>query len=81
MEFVKYLGTLMSPFFRWWWALITGIATLLSFFAWKTNGLTLSGTQVALAVLILLSLLFLMLSVVRQSFKWYSRARLSKNAL
>ena len=74
MEFGTYLGTLMSPFFRWWWALITGVATLLAFFALKTNGLTLSGTQVALAVLIFFSLVFLMLSVVSQGFKWYSRA-------
>lgn len=74
MEFVRYLGTLASPFFRWWWALITGIATLLSFFAWKTEGLALSGTQVALAVLIFFTLGFFVLSVLVQGFKWYTRA-------
>ena len=74
MEFLKYLGTLLTPFFRWWWAVITGIATLLSFFAWKADGLNFSGTQIAFAILLFFTLVFLVLSVVSQGFKWYARA-------
>ena len=74
MEFLKYVGTLLTPFFRWWWALITGVATLFSFFAWRTTELNLSGIQAALAVLIFFSMLFLVLSVISQGYKWYIRS-------
>lgn len=74
MEFIKYLGILLTPFFRWWWALITGVATLLSFFAWKTSGVNFSGTEVSIAVMGFFTLLFFVLSVISQGFTWYIRA-------
>ena len=74
MKFFNYLGTIFRPFFCWWWALITGIATLLAFFNWKAKGMTLSGTLVALLFMLFFTLLFLVISVITQGFKWYTKA-------
>lgn len=75
MQFIRYLGALTRPFFRWWWALITGVATLLSFFAWRTSGVTLSGLQATVGVCLVLTIAFFALSVVLEGFKWYALSR------
>jgi hypothetical protein len=75
MELVRYIRALTQPFFRWWWALLTGVATLLSFFQWQQKGMNLSGVTVALSVCLVLTLLFFVGSVVTQGFGWHTQSQ------
>ncbi len=75
MELLRYLRALTQPFFRWWWALLTGVATLLSFFQWQQTGVNLSGVTVALSVCAALTLLFFAGSVITQGFGWYTQSQ------
>ncbi|MEM6334607.1 MAG: hypothetical protein AAF823_14845 [Planctomycetota bacterium] len=72
MEIVAYLWYISRPFFFAWWAVITGIATLLSLFAVPESGLVLSRSAVAASTLALAALIFLVVSVVVQGFRLYS---------
>lgn len=70
-----YIAWLSRPFFRWWWAVITGVATLITF-AWSPQSLTLPQPVVLVAVVIGLALLFLVVTVMAQGWRLYSdRAR------
>jgi len=74
MDVLRYLASLTRPFFRWWWAVITGLATLLAFFEWRSTGMQLSSTAVAVIVGVFLTITFFAASVIVQGFGWYTRS-------
>jgi len=74
MDMIRYLASLTGPFFRWWWAAVTGVATLLSFFEWRSTGAHLSGTAAAIIVGVFLTITFFAASVIVQGFGWYTQS-------
>ena len=70
-----YLRELMSVYFKWWWAALTGIASLLPFLGFPGPEITLSSAVASLLVFLACSLLFLTFSVVSQGYTWYTGAR------
>jgi hypothetical protein len=71
----SYLSWLTAPFFRWWWAAVTGVVSLIAF-VWTPKSVNIS-KPVLLAILLLAStLLFLALTVTVQGWRLYvSRSR------
>ncbi len=69
--FYSYIRFLFGPFFRWWWALATGAASILSYLFAPPTGLALSGTAFALLVLLAVTGFFLTLSVVAQGWELF----------
>ena len=69
----RYLSLLLEPFFRWWWALSTGVISVASFVWVSENGWTVTRAQVAIATLIGATLLFLTFSVLVQGWELYLR--------
>jgi hypothetical protein len=69
-----YLKDLTSVFFKWWWAVITGIASLLPFFGFPGPNIAVSNIAASIVILLTFLLLFLTLSVVVQGYKWYTSA-------
>jgi hypothetical protein len=74
VEVLRYLASLTRPFFLWWWAAITGVATLLSFFEWRSAGMHLSGTAVAIVVGTFFTVVFFAASVIVQGLGWYTQS-------
>lgn len=70
--FLSYCRLLFEPFFKWWWAAITGVASILSYLALPESGVAVSKLGVATGVLVGLFLLFLVLSVVWQGWLLYA---------
>src|SRR5688500_854755 len=66
--FWEYASLLLGPFWRWWWAAITGVASLLSFLAVPQGGVTLSKLELSLWVLAGGVVVFLLLSVLTRSW-------------
>ena len=66
--FLNYCRLVFGPFFKWWWAAITGVASILSYLALPEVGLTIPRLWVALGVLGGMLLAFLTLSVVWQGW-------------
>ena len=65
----EYLKFILSPFFRGWWAIITGLATLLGYVLTPETGVRLVPILSLLITLLIFSLLFFALSVLVQG--WY----------
>ena len=61
---------LLSVFFNWWWAAVTGVATVIGFFGMLPT-ITLGRTALAVMLFFGLTLLFLTLSVTVQGYAWY----------
>ena len=65
----EYLAWLFGPFFRWWWALLTGFASLVGF-AWTPQaGVHLSAAGMACLLAATFTLTFLALTVTLQGWK------------
>lgn len=64
----RYLEFIVGPFFRWWWALITGLATLLSYKLTPQVGWHVGAVGVLILTLLCSTLLFLATSVVYQGW-------------
>jgi hypothetical protein len=60
----SYLEFILAPFFRWWWALITGVATLLSYRLTPQGGYQLGAVAALLLTLVCFTLLFATISVL-----------------
>jgi hypothetical protein len=69
-----YLTALLSVFFRWWWAALTGVLTIVAFFATPPEGLSVSGAVLAITSLTFLTLAFLTLSTLVVSWRWFSES-------
>lgn len=68
-DFVAYLT---KPFFRAWWAVATGFASILALYITRDSHVTLGGAGVATLTLIGSILLFLVLSVTSQGWKLFA---------
>ena len=64
----EYLGWLFRPFFRWWWAAVSGTASIGALLGIPESGVTLSGQTAAVSVLVAFGLAFLSLSVLVQGW-------------
>jgi len=67
----KYLSFIVGPFFRWWWALITGLATLLSYKVTPQAGWHIGAVGALTLTLLCSTLLFLAISVVYQGWQLF----------
>ena len=69
--FMRYIGWLFGPFFRWWWAAVTGIIGLIAF-AWTPASISISKPVILLLLLFVSALFFLSATVVAQGWKLFS---------
>lgn len=70
MLILKYIKDLTSVFFRWWWAMLTAVATFVPLFSLPAS-IAISKTTIALALFGVSLLLFLTLAVMSRGFGWY----------
>ena len=71
--FGSFLQFLFSPFFRNWWAALTGCASIFAMYITPSSGITLSGGAMMTATFVGLTLVFIALSVVGQGWQLYTR--------
>lgn len=69
-EVIGFLQLLFGSFFRWWFAVLTGIVTLLSFI-FTPSGIYLSRVWVTSLTVVWLILLFLFISTIYQGWQLY----------
>lgn len=67
-----YLRYLFAPFFRNWWAALTGCASLLAMYVTPARGATVSGAAMMTVTFVILTLAFLTLSAVTQGWGLYA---------
>ncbi|MEP7126360.1 MAG: hypothetical protein ABJE95_35840 [Byssovorax sp.] len=72
---LRYFQALFSVFFRWWWAVITGIFTILVPMLTPAAGITLTPIRLGVLLFVLSTLVFLLLSVISASWGWYTKGR------
>lgn len=68
----SYLRYLLAPFFRNWWAVLTGCASLLAMYVTPAKGVTLSGAAMMTITFAVLVLLFLTAAAAAQGWALYS---------
>ena len=68
---LEYLVWLFQPFFRWWWAAVSGTASIVALWGTPQSGVTLPSTIAAIMVLAIFVLFFLVLSVLEQGWSLY----------
>lgn len=69
--FLSFISLILSSFFRWWWALITGIASILSWLLLPTSGISLSKLILSLSVFFASALFFLTMTTIYQGWLIY----------
>jgi hypothetical protein len=65
---LAFLKAIFSTFFRWWWAVLTGLASVLSWLA-APQGLTLTRLQFAATTLMVLIVAFFAASTIYQAWR------------
>ena len=70
----SFLGTLFGSFFRWWWAVLTGFASILSW-VYSPESITLTRGEVASITLIGLLLMFFAVSTIYQGWRIFRDRR------
>lgn len=68
-----YMSWLLRPFFRWWWAVLTGTASILGLILTPDSGITISRPTMLIGILLLLAFVFLGLSTATQGWALYFR--------
>lgn len=68
---VDYLAYLLRPFFRAWWAAITGFASVLALFLARDSAVVVRAPTIAIVVLVLFGLMFVILATVTQGWFLY----------
>jgi hypothetical protein len=71
--FSAYLAFLFQPFFRWWWAAVTGFASIFSVLVTPHSGLVISPSVVAIVIFCVLTMAFLTLSTLVQGWGLYRK--------
>ncbi len=66
-----FLSLLFGSFFRWWWAVTTGVASILSYLSVPSEGVKLGRLGFAVAVLIGSAALFMCATVVYQGWSLF----------
>jgi hypothetical protein len=72
-KFSAYLAFLFQPFFRWWWAAVTGFASIFSVLVTPQSGLVLSSATVATIIFVGFTMAFLTLSTLIQGWDLYRK--------
>jgi hypothetical protein len=72
-SFASFLGYLTRPFFRGWWLVLTGFASILALYLTGDRSLTISRFIVATFTLVAFTLAFFVLAVVSQGWRLYSQ--------
>ncbi len=67
----NFLRLIFSSFFRWWWAVITGVASIAGWLSVPQEGLSLTPLMFSMLILLVLTLFFLALSTVYQGWLLY----------
>jgi hypothetical protein len=70
--FGSYLRYLSAPFFRAWWAVITGFASILSLYIAHNSTITLSAPTATTLTFAMFTMAFLVLSVTAQGWSLYT---------
>lgn len=70
MVILAYVKDIFEVFFKWWWAVITAIATFLPLFT-LPNSLSISRGLLVLAVFVICLLVFVTISVAAQGYAWF----------
>lgn len=68
-SFLEYAKTVLSPFFKWWWALITGVATFTGYILTSDAGLKIDRVSMLFLILVFFILIFLTFSVFIQGWQ------------
>jgi|ERR1041384_6519008 hypothetical protein len=66
----RYVVRLLDVFIKWWWAVLTGVASIASWWAFPT-GFSIGRVAGIFIIFSVLTLLFLTWSVLLQGFQWY----------
>ncbi|OGQ87936.1 MAG: hypothetical protein A2512_09955 [Deltaproteobacteria bacterium RIFOXYD12_FULL_56_24] len=66
-----FLLFLINPFFRYWWAALTGCASILAVYITPSSGITLNGATMMSVTFVAFALVFLTLSVLNQGWQLY----------
>jgi len=69
--FGGFLHFLFSPFFRYWWAALTGCASIFAMYITPSSGIVLSGAAMMTATFVGLTLFFITISVFGQGWQLY----------
>ncbi len=67
----EFFRLIFSSFFRWWWAVITGFASIASWLFVSREGILLTPLMFSMLILLGLTLVFLVLSTVYQGWLIY----------
>lgn len=67
----SYLRFLFSPFFRSWWAVLTGCASILAIYITPSQGITLTGAMIMTMTFFVLTMIFITLSAFSQGLELY----------
>jgi hypothetical protein len=67
----SYLRFIFSPFFRYWWAALTGCASILAIYITPSQGVTLTGAVMMTMTFVILTMVFITLSALSQSWQLY----------
>ena len=70
MIILKYIQDLTTVFFKWWWAVLTAIATFIPLFSFPDN-IIVTKSVIAIVFFFFSLLLFLTLSVVSRGYRWF----------
>jgi hypothetical protein len=73
MRFSAYLTFLFQPFFRWWWAAVTGFASIFGVLVTPQSGLLLRPPSVAVIIFVVFTMAFLTLSIFVQGWDLYRK--------
>ena len=72
-KFCTYLNLIFNSFFRWWWAVITGIASIGSWVYAPESGILVTPMFFGIYILIISITSFLSVSVIYQGWKIYKK--------
>jgi hypothetical protein len=67
----SYLLFLFSPFFRNWWAVLTGCASILAIYITPSQGITLNGAMIMTMTFVFLTMVFIIFSTISQGYQLY----------
>ncbi len=67
-QFIEYLQIILTPFFKWWWVLFTGVGTFLGYILTPDTGIIFGRISMLLLILFFFLLLFLSASIFFQGW-------------
>lgn len=71
---VTFLEIMFGPFFKWWWATITGVATIAGWFIFPAFGYTVGRIWICFLILFFFTLMFLTISATYQGYRLFKNS-------